>query len=337
MTDPIPTEAHLIEEPHSPDDPPPPHDDSSALLVSDVARNAQKRHESTQRAAEEKPPEFILEIEQSDVAYTVPPQMMPLGHVNYEVFTREMRDRWDLEPDLSSLRIDPSLPQQVAKEVESTGEDFDAALIRHALKDRDAELMFRGGRYRLSDSEFVPINAVKVNFESVIVSVGGIEKVAESVAAEIFELIAASAGLSRPWKTTEEQLRVVGYATKTRVDLGSDNAFEDLLSPKLIGFMDSEMVAGERFAAHYGSYHSRDDLKAPSEDATSLSWSLDDLHFYISQFDKRTGMVRQGQIRFTVTGRGDYRSGVVSIWSEFPYEIHKRFVGQLIQATQAAK
>lgn len=315
------------------DDPPALHDDS-ADLVSDVAKASKERQKSTQRAAEEKPPEYILEVEQSDVAYTVPPQMMPLGHVDYEVFVREMRDRWDLDPDLSSLRLDPSAPQKISKEVESTGEDFEAALMRHALKDRDAELMFRGGRYRLSESDFVPINAVKVNFESVIVSVGGIEKVAEAVAAEIFELIAASAGLSRPWKITEEQIRVVGYATKTRVDLGPQDGFENLLSQNAINFMGSEMVAGERFAAHYGSYHSRDGLKAPDETATSLSWALDDLHFYISQFDRRTGMVRQGQIRFTVTGRGDYRSGVVSVWSEFPYEIHQRFLGKLIEATQ---
>lgn len=307
---------------------------SAAMEMSKLAAS-RKRRESTKKEVERERPQYILEIEQSDVAYTLPPPMMPLVHVNYREFAQAMRDEYGLELDLSSVKLDPMIMQQISKEVETSGEDLEAALMRHALKDRESELTFRGGRYWLTRTEFVPINAVKINFESVIVSVGGIEKVAEAVAAEIFDLTSLSAKFGRSWSQIQDQIRVVGYATKTRVDLGSENAFERLLSPQVLDFMDSEMVAGERFAAHYGSYHARDNLEAPPEDFTSLSFALDDLHFYISQFDKRTGMLRQGQIRFTVTGRGDYRSGEVAVWSEFPYRIHEQFLGQLIEAIQA--
>jgi hypothetical protein len=191
------------------------------------------------------------------------------------------------------------------------------------------ELNFKAGRYRVSDFEFIPILTVQINFESVHVAVRGISRVAESVAQELVETVSASAGASRSWAGIEPEVQLVGYATRTRVNL-SPNAFEALLSPGFRVFLDEQITGGARYGAHAGAYNARHGLQPPPR--AQLTAALDDVVLLLTLFDPDTGNSNQARLGFSVMTRSDYGSGIVSVSSQLPYELHIEMIGALIAA-----
>ena len=296
---------------------------TSGQIVSKLAQDAKRRDEITQREAQREQPAYILDVEQSEVGYTIPPRFLPLSHVDYAAFTALMQERWALVPDLSHVRIDPTALTNVSPE------DVEQQVFKHLAKGGRGNIEFGSGRYAISPTEFVPIVRVSINYESVLVGVAGIGRVAEAVAQDVYEALCASAGVSRSWSEVQKEVQQVGYGTRTRVDLGSTDAFEKMLSPAVRSFIDTRMLNGERYAAHSGTYHRRDALKAPAN--AVLSVALDDIVFRLARFNPETGMAIQTDLRLTVTSRGDYHSGIVSVISELPYEIHVQWVGELIE------
>jgi hypothetical protein len=304
-------------------------EESPANLVSRVAQSSRQRQESTQREAQRERPPFILDIERSEVAYTLSPKFLPLAHIDYEAFIKLLEQKWSLSLDVSSVKLDPTILQRIAGEGHSTDDALGGAIVRHALQTGKPELSFIKGRYPLPKSEFVEIPAVTLNFETVLVSVSGISQIAEAVAQEIVELVNATAGADRRWEAVSGEVQVVGYATRTKVNLGSEAAFEHLLSPTLLTFIENHVESGEQFGAHAGGYYARNQLAPAPKPIVSVG--LDDLTLRISNYDDVTGQVRQSDLRFSVMSRSDLRSGRVSISSELPYDVHEACIEALIQ------
>jgi len=295
-----------------------------------MADAAQERQESTQREALRERPDFILDIEQSEVKYTLPLKFIPLEHVDFTAFVRTMQEKWGMTLDVRSLKVDPTVLHRLSDESKSNDEAFESAVMKQVLPDREISLVFRDGKYPLPQSEFVQILRVELNYESVLVSVAGIGQIAEAIAQEVLERLNTAAGADRPWSVLADEVLLVGHGTRTKVNLGSPDAFERMLSPQLLSFLSEEVVQGRQFGAHAGGYHSRHELGPPPDSQVVVA--LDDLALKISSFDVSTGSHRESNMWFSVRSRGDYRSGIVSISSELPYEIHEECLGRLIQA-----
>jgi hypothetical protein len=291
-------------------------------IVARLAQDARRREEITQREVQRQQPPFILEVEQSEVGYTMPPRLLPLNHVDFGAFNALLREKWSLAPDISDVRIDPGAIKNLAPD------SIDEQVFTQIAKSGHGAIDYRAGRYVVSPSEFVPIVRVSLTYESLVVGVGGIGRVAEALAQEVFEAISASAGVTRSWTQVQQEVQQVGYGTRTRVDLGSKHAFEKLLSPAVRNFIDTQMLAGDRLAAHSGPFHRRDSLRPPPE--AVLNVALDDVRLRISRFNAETGMAISTELRMAVATRGDYHSGIVSIISEFPFDTHVKWVGALI-------
>jgi hypothetical protein len=291
-------------------------------IATRLAQDARRREEITQREVQRQQPPFILEVEQSEVGYTMPPRLLPLSHVDFGALNAFLREKWSLVPDLSEVRIDPGAIKNLAPE------SIEEQVFSQIAKSRQGSIDYRSGRYVVTPSEFVPIVRVSFTFESLLVGVGSIGRVADALAQEVFEAISANAGVTRSWTQVQQEVQQVGYGTRTRVNLGSKAAFEKLLSPAVRNLIDTQMLAGDRFAAHSGPFHRRDDLQPPPD--AVLNVALDDVRLRISRFNAETGMAVSTELRMSVTSRGDYHSGIVSVISEFPYDTHVKWVGTLI-------
>jgi hypothetical protein len=299
-------------------------DATSAQLVSQLAQEqAERRHAEAQRAAQREHPDFVLDIERSDVVYTLPPRFMPLEHVEFDKLRRLLHDKWGLTLDLSSLKLDAVLGPRSIEQVAGLSED---ELMQLVLRSGDPNIAFGAGKYPVSDFDFVPVLGVRLNYESVMVKVAGVSRVAEVVAAELVEAVSTSAGAARPWSDIEPHLQRVGYATATRINLGAP--FEALLSTPTRRFLDEQMIDGPRYAAHMGYYHARPRLGPPPR--AVCTYALDDLSLRFAWFDPETGVSTATNMKFSVTSKADYRSGIVLVWSELPYDIHVACLEQLI-------
>jgi hypothetical protein len=304
--------------------------ESSAQLVSRVAHSSQERQESAQQAALREPPQFILDVEQSEVIYTLHPKHIPLPYIDFAKFAHALRERWGLSLDVRTLKVAPTVLQRLSADSQADEEVFQREVMRHVLQEREPSFGFHGGKYPLSKSEFVRILTVKLNFESVLVAVAGKSQVAEAIAQEVLELVNESAGADRPWSVLEQEVRLIGYATKTRVALGPSSAFERLLSPRFLTFLEGDVVDGERFGAHAGSYYVKNgEIQLPD---LRVVYGLDDLVVRITSFDEATAGYKETHLRFSVTARSDHHSGIVSVSSELPYDIHEKFLGRLIDS-----
>lgn len=302
---------------------------SAAQLVSQLARKeAQERHEEAQREVRVERPSFVLDIEESDVYYTLPPRVIPLRYVDFDRLSRQLAEKWGLVLDPAAMNYDPlhaTIPPD--EFVRLTVPERTQLLLKSVAPN----LAFRAGKYPVSDFEFVPILDVRINFESVVVKVAGISRVAEVVAAEIMEAIVACSGAVRSWREIERDLQRAGYATRTKVDLGVP--FEAFLGPAVRSFLDDEMVEGPKYALHMGHYYARYDLKPPPR--ATATYALHRLRFQFVWFDPETGVSMATPMNFDVTAKSDFRSRIVSIWSELPYDIHVRALGVLIERLSA--
>lgn len=305
-------------------------EESPAHLVSRVAQSSRQRQESTQREARRERPAFILAVDHSEVAYTLNPKFLPLAHIDSDAFMGALEKKWGLVLDPSSVKLDPTVLQRIANEEHSTDDAFGRAVVKHALQTSQPKLSFYRGKYPVSKSEFFEIPRVTLTYETILVSASGISQIAEAVAQEILELVNAAAGADRRWETLAGEVQVAGYATRTKVDLGSETAFEHLLSPTLLAFIKDHVEAGEQLGAHAGGYYARNQLGPAPKPIVSVG--LDDLTLRISNYDDVTGQARQSNLRFSVMTRSELRSGHVSVSSELPYDVHEKCIGGLITA-----
>jgi hypothetical protein len=301
------------------------NDPSAAQLVSQLAQDAQKRQELTQQAAQQETPDFVLGVEQSEALYTMPPRFLPLRHANYATLSQILDSKWSLTLDSERTALAPAL-STVGRE--QLGTLTETEVMDHVLKSSRPEIAFRNGKYPLSDFDFVPIRGVQISFESVLVSVGGISRVAEAVAAEIVEAVWSSAGATRPWSAIEPYLQRRGYATRTKVDLGCPA--EKLLSPTVLKFLDDEMIDGSKYATHMGHYLASAQGQPPVN--TMSTYALDDLVIAFAWFDSNTGMSTRASLKVEVASFSEYRTGIVSVSSELPYDMHISCLEKLIQA-----
>jgi hypothetical protein len=301
-------------------------DATAVQLVSQLAtQQAQERHAEAQREAQREHPDFVLDIDVSEVIYTMPPRVLPLQHIDLNRLTTLLHEKWGLLPDPSNLKLDSFLESRSLEEVAAIRT---SELMERVVRSTDPNVAFTSGKYPVSDFEFVPVLSVRLNFESVIVKVAGVSRVAEVVAAEAVEAVWAAAGAARPWSAVEPHVQRVGYATGTRVDLGAP--FEALLSGPTRAFLDEQMIAGPRYAAHMGHYHALPTL-GPRPNAV-CTYALDEVILRVSWFDPETGLNSTTNMKFTVTSKADYRSGIVRVWSELPYDVHVACLAGLISA-----
>jgi hypothetical protein len=302
---------------------------AASVLASQLAEEAQRRREEAQKEAQRENPDFILDVEQSEVLYTVPPRLLPLRYVDYGRLSRQLGEKWGLAIDSSGTRYDTLLVSHSREQIASMTED---EMMHSLLRSEQPDIMFRSGKYAVSDLDFVPIRLVRLNFESVLVSVAGVSRIAEAVAEEVFETISASAGAARSWRTIEPFVQRAGYATRTKVQLGVP--FEAMLGPATQTFLKEEMVAGPNYASHLGLYYSHNGL-GPAPQAMT-TYALDDLVLHFAWFDPQTGTSAHSDIRFSVTSKGDFRSGIVSVSSELRYDIHVECLRRLTAALRAS-
>ena len=189
----------------------------------------------------------------------------------------------------------------------------------------DASLAWTDGRFPLRD-DFVPIRSVKLTWEAIQVNVAGVSQIAEVIAKEVIELVWQLAGSKKKFADVEKFLQVVGYGTRTRLNLGYGP--ECLLNPQVMKFLDSNLAEGPRFAASMG----RVPVSASKSGQVSAAAALDDLTIFINKFDSSSGYTDDSELRFSITARSDYKSGRLAVTSTLPYEKHVELLSGLFKA-----
>lgn len=275
-------------------------------ILESISAVAAKRRREAAPALERSMPEWLLEIRQTEVVYTLNPRMIPLAVTSFPVLHALLKERYSLgfgQPDLGPIPVKSELSE---------------AEIGQALLRSKKRVRFENGRFSRSPVDFDIIRSVNIDFESIHVVVGGVSEVAELVVADVAEMLWAAAGAEKRWDQLETEVQLVGYATATMIDLGI--SFEEFLSPQLLEFINSDVLSGSRYAHETGRKSARLQFElAPTLQAT---WGLDDLRLKFFLFDTATGRYETTRMDFSVLTRDTVGTGRVMVYSELPFQKH---------------
>lgn len=191
-------------------------------------------------------------------------------------------------------------------------------------KDANVRVKFEGGKFP-TQYDFVPLQAMEFNFESITSRVAGQSVVADVVAKEVAEMIWASCGIVKRWEEISSKLQMIAYATSTKVQLGFP--LEELLSKSVHAFLQEQALTGKNFASEMGALSARHNFgKAHTLSVVSF---VDELHLAFKRFDKETGRSEDNLVMFSVSARDEYGTGVVKVSSHLSYDRHVEFLRQL--------
>jgi hypothetical protein len=314
MSDPGKPDSHIESRPTSDAPVPDMGDDFSEL--------ARQRREDAEKESTLPAPNFVLGVIQAEFTVALDPQAVPLRYADPDILLRLMAEQYNAtfeSPDLGALIRETSI-QAVQGMDESD-------LLRRAWKLGGASVEFKDGRLPTKYG-FVPIRHVYIDFEKVFVAVQGITSLAEAVAYEVLELLWRSAGVERKYSEVEQSVRVVSYATRTRVDFGE--AASQLLGEKLNRFLPAALSKGGQFAGTFGDRSHRHNFKPAPEVVTSVT--LDELHIQVAQFNIGTGASYTGMLTFSSTAKDDHGTGRLAVASHLPYEEHVQLLAALRDA-----
>ncbi|MFG2757355.1 hypothetical protein [Streptomyces wuyuanensis] len=189
------------------------------------------------------------------------------------------------------------------------------------LNDSDVVIAFEGGKFP-TQYDFVPLLSMQFNFESIVSRVAGQSVVADAMAKEFAEMIWASCGVTKRWEEMSEKLQMVAYATATKVNLGFP--LERLLSDAARAFLEEQALSGDKYGAEMGTLSARHSF-GKSGNISVVSFA-DEIHIAFKKFDHDTGRGEDNLIKFSVTARDEYGTGIVSVSSHLSYERHVEFL-----------
>lgn len=292
---------------------------SSVDAISDLAR---QRRELAERESERPRPDFIHSVDHSEVIYYFAPSALPFRQLDIPAMSEALSSLYQVQikgPDLSPLLRTLTLEQVM----ELSEEDRMARLVRAD----DVGFQWTNGKFPLRD-DYVTVRIIAVTFEAVQVAVAGVSQVAEVIAKEVIELMWQLSGSKKKYADVERYLKLVGYGTSTRLELGYGP--ECLLNPRVMEYLDANLTAGQRYAEAIGVVPISP--RGFSRKQVSAVAALDDLTLRVSTFDPATGYSEHSDIQFSVTAESDYRTGRLRVTTAQPYEKHVELLSDLFSA-----
>jgi hypothetical protein len=286
--------------------------DARQILERISAVAAQRRREA-QPALDRPLAEWILEVIQSEVVYTLNPRMLPIRLVSFTSLRELLYERFAVRfvrPDLGPLPTDPQLSDDQ---------------LGSALLPSGRTVRFENGRFRRTADDFDAIRSINIDDESIHVAVQGVSSVAELIVADVAEIIWAAAGALRRWDEIKAAASLVGYATDTEIDLGMP--LEKLLSVEFRDFMASDVLDGKCFAYETARRSARHKFNV-SPDLTA-TWGLDRISLQFYLFDGKTGRSDITKMYFRVPTRDLVGTGRIVVYSELPFNKHIECLGAL--------
>jgi len=275
--------------------------------VADVlSRVAEQRRVAAKKELERKPPEMVRSILKSEVFYKIAIRSFPFSQIDFAELADRLNTTYRLTWDRPQV---PGVPHDLL--------DGDLARL---LQDAGSTLRFRNGVFPTGRNQVVPIFTVLLDRETLLVNVGGVSKVAELVAQEVFEFVWSSIGSQKKWDEVAEDIISMGYATSTRVDLGVP--LKALLSQSVVDALNRSFVDGERFVDHMGEFSKRHGFNPPPE--SMAVWNAQEITLRFNRFDVTTGLGHEADFTLNVGIRDDIGSSIVQVTSLMPYEAHVR-------------
>ncbi len=288
--------------------------------ISEIAR---RRREAAEREAATPRPSYVTAVEHSELIYYWAPSAVPFRNVPPGDLVSSLDSMFGLT--LSSLDISPLLAKTPRDHLLAmTEEEQLADLVKGG-----SVIKFEGGKFPLRN-DFVAIPEISMNYESLLVKVGGVTSVADAIAQDVLELQWKLAGSTKRWEDIKDHVLMKGYGTATRVELGE--LVEKLVEPKLLEAVSSQLTEGRAVARHMGQFK-------PNQTATNelvANVFFDDLVLKISRYEPATGSFYQSDIRFSVTARNDNGTGRVLFTTEMDYDNHLAVLDELVEALKSA-
>jgi hypothetical protein len=292
-------------------------DDISVRVGSDddaLSAIARERRAKAEQESNRVKPSIIESVIESSVIYTFDTAAIPWGQFDILALTSQLEDMYKTHLS-EGLDFSPLLKNSDARQLHEM--DPDTRLQRLALSS-DAVITWSSGRFPTSRGDFVKIVTIMINYETILVAVGGQSTVAEVVAQEVLEAIWLAAGVKKKWSELEKLALLTGYGTQTRIK--TPVAFESSINTAFIDYLRNNMVDGEKFAYAMGRQASDRDGKMHA------SVALDTLKLRISIFNEVTGKSSTENVEFEVTRNNDYGKGKLVARSELPYDAHEKLV-----------
>ncbi|GGR94117.1 hypothetical protein Snoj_55290 [Streptomyces nojiriensis] len=253
----------------------------------------------------------------------LPSGAIPMEHVAPSTLVRIMRDTYDAR--LAQLNLAPLLKKFSGEQIAKL-DTVDALKELMRTKDSGVVIGFEGGKFP-TQYDFVPLLSMAFNFESITSRVAGQGVVADVVAKEFAEIIWASCGVTKRWEEISERVQLIAYATATKVKLGFP--LEELFSGPTRAFLDEQALTGPKYAAEMGTLSARHSF-GKSDNVSVLAFA-DEVHIAFKKFDQDTGRGEDNLMKFSVTARDEYGTGIVNVTSHLSYERHVEFLEQLRQ------
>jgi len=302
----------------------PTNDDDATPILTDDAFSvlARERRERAEQQAAIPKPDFVTDIEQTEVAYTFRPSALPpLAQVNLKDLADSLKASFKvkLEPiDFSPLLRKGLTMDQLAAMDEATR-------IDQLMSIAESRLRFTSGRFPLRN-DFVPIRHISIDFERIYVSVGGHTGIAEAIAEDVFESLWRQVGTAKRWVDAQSKVVLVGYATGTRIV--APFSAELLLNPRLSKVLRDAFSSESRYVDTIGAFQPI----GSGHGVLSAVATLDQLTIRVSKFDSRSGESYQSELVFNVTARSDHGTGQMLVTSELKYEDHVELLRGVIEA-----
>jgi hypothetical protein len=289
--------------------------------VSDaIGELARARRERVIEAVLTTQPPWLESIEVSEITYFFRVPSIPFRQMDPQAFIEALRDAYGLI--LGKLDPSPLLREMPREE-----------LARLSDREIFERLVRAGGAITLTNgkftqrNDFYAINFVRVNYESVMVQVGGPTIVAAIVAQDVAETIWAAVGVNKQWPAIEPGLMLIGYGTSTSVSLPAGSHF--LLNPKLWNFLNGNLNEGLAFAR---------DLRAKPAPGGAPPVriigvpSFESLDIRIGILNLITGYDSPASLKFRVATVGERGGGRVLVTSQLAYERHLELLGRLFDS-----
>lgn len=288
-----------------------------------IEQEAEKRRNAVREKLKKAPPKIIKSIVKSEVFLTMNPRLLPLRLVDPNKLSQILKDKY-------MLSFDP--PDYDAETIQRLGIDprtlSDENLLAITLRPPHSQANFKDGRFPASPRDFVDINRLGFSRENILVDVAGRTDVAEVVIAEVFEILWEASGVIKPWDSPEVQdnIQLKAYGTQTKVALGADA--NTLINNLVVKYLDESINKGKKFGASMGSYSSYDDFEA--DQTKTCVWTLDELKIKVHCLSQITGRLETADICFNVTTKDEQGRGIVDVSTQLPFDIHVRFVQDLV-------
>jgi len=226
-------------------------DKNSLQRISEIA---EQRRSEARKSLEKAIPSYILEIRQTEVAYTVNSVALPLSQMNSDLFLETLRERYNIRYKMPDLGLGAQLNQST--------QFSESQVLGLVLKQDTPTLRFEDGRLNIS-GDFTTIVNITLNRETIHVAVRGKSQAADLIVAEVAEAVWHATGVDKRWDEIKKNIQLISYGTGTLVDLGFP--FENLVSSDFRDKLASNALEGKKYGAEMGGLSARDGFNQPKD------------------------------------------------------------------------